>query len=118
MTFNYTQSQATADKLIKNFGRAISLKRIAKTGSAYDPTQAESLTDLQAAVVDYSRFNMNETLIERGDKLVYVSAKANDAEPLKEDILVIDGEDFAIININALKPAGIVVYYEIQARKI
>lgn len=118
MTFNYARPQATADRLIQRYGQAISLKKYSSTGDAWNPTRTATTTSLYAAVLDYNQSEIDGTLILIDDKRVYISAKDNVSDPAKGDVLVFGGRDHAIINLNTFQPAGIIVYYEAQCRKI
>lgn len=86
------------------------------TGPAHNPTPGTP-SDLAVTVV-YDKFRNNEidgTLIKAGDLKILVAAGSvvpTVADGFKDG----DGNQYTIINVTPLKPGGVVVMWEIQAR--
>lgn len=110
----YNRARATASGMIAKFGQAGTLRKITK-GSGHNPTQTTADHACRLLVLGYSNEEIDGTRIQTGDKRVLVSHMA--VAPTLSDRLVIGGESHAIIGIEPLSPAGIVVMWEVQARK-
>ncbi|MGE8367003.1 hypothetical protein [Cupriavidus sp.] len=124
MSAFYDDMAATADELLREYGKPLVLRQVA-TGT-YDPatstapaTQVDfpgtgTLFDfaLQSAGQAFS----GSTLIEVGDKQCYLSPVGVPL-PTAGDLLV-DGTDvWQVKNVKAINPAGTPVLYELQLRK-
>lgn len=119
--FNYVRSQSTADRLIQKFGRTAILQvKKARTGDVFDPDETGvDEYPCKIAVLDYETKLIDGKLIKIGDKQVYLSAKDLSIVPdPSSHKLVIDGVSHQLIPpLKQLNPAGIVVYYVLQARE-
>lgn len=113
----YPKLQQTASRLIAKFGQAGAIRRTTASGPAYDPETVITDHACQLAVLQYTDDKIDGTLIMRGDKLVYLSTAGLSIEPSTADTVVIGGEKHAIVNVKPLSPAGLVVFWEIQARQ-
>lgn len=116
-SFDYARIRATAARLIAKFGQAGAIRRATTSGPAYDPETVTTDHACQLAVMQYTDDKIDGTLIMRGDKLTYLSTAGLSIEPSTADKLMIGGEEHAIVNVKPLSPAGLVVFYEIQARR-
>lgn len=118
--FNYTNTQTTADRLIARFGATATLRRSETTGgNAWDPGSGTTVTtdySVTAVVLEYANRDIDGSLVQQGDKRVYVSAKGLPAIPAVTDTLVIDGTTYRIIGVKPLRPAAVTVLYDVQAR--
>lgn len=115
MTF-YEDMRGVAEEMISEFGQTGAIRRTTTSGPAYDPETVITDHACQLAVMQYTDDKIDGTLIMRGDKLVYLSTAGLTIEPSTADILVIGGKVHAIVNIKPLSPAGLVVFWEVQAR--
>jgi hypothetical protein len=116
--FDYSRPLATADRLIKRYGQTGVLRRIVSTGPANNPTQTKTDYDAVFAVLDYENRQIDGTRILATDNLVYLSAKDLPIKVAVTDKLVdAEGLVYNIIRPKRLSPAGVIVYYEIQARR-
>ncbi|MCD1266067.1 hypothetical protein B5M44_19150 [Shinella sumterensis] len=113
----YPKLQQTAARLIAKFGQAGAIRRTTTSGPAYDPETVTTDHACQLAVMQYTDDKIDGTLIMRGDKLVYLSTAGLSIEPSTADKVVIGGEEHAIVNVKPLSPAGLVVFWEAQARQ-
>ena len=118
-TFDYARAVATADRLIKKFGQAGKVRRPTTTGPGYKPTAgAPDDHDARFAVIKFALKDVDGTRVLVTDKKVYLSAAGLPVVPTASDKLVeADGGELKIVAIEPLKPAGTVVFYEIQARR-
>lgn len=115
--FDYARPRATADRLIKRYGQTGAIRRTTTSGPAYDPETVTTDHPCQLAVMQYTDDKIDGTLIMRGDKLAYLSTAGLSIEPSTADNVVIGGEEHAIVNVKPLSPAGLVVFWEVQARQ-
>jgi hypothetical protein len=117
MAFDYARAQATAERLIANFGQAATLTKTANTSTAYNPTRTATPYACTVAVLDFRNSEIDGTLIKQGDKKVYVSTRGLAVVPAVHDTITIANEVHAILAVMPLAPAGTVVYWEVQARR-
>jgi hypothetical protein len=128
-TFDYERSRQTVDRLIKKFGQVGAIRRIAKTGPMYDPTLgAPTYTRVNVAELEFAKDEIDGTNILSTDKRLYVSpiGAPTDINPNTDVIMTegvwsgaayVGGKAFTIVPpVRSLKPAGIVVYWDIQGR--
>lgn len=115
--FDYTRSQATADRLIARFGQAGKLRRQTKTGPAHNPTISTTDYDATFAVIDFTNREIDGTRVLATDKKVLLKAGGLGIFPTTEDQIVIGGVVHSIIRTATVAPAGAVVLYELQCRR-
>lgn len=121
MSFNYAKTAATADRLIKRFGKTATLRRTLADPSTYNPATGvvaqpvETQTTCSAVVIPYGDKLIDGTLIRQGDKQAFV-AVVNVSEPKAGDFLLWEGVSYTVMNSKTLAPAGVNVIYELQVR--
>lgn len=121
MSFNYANTAATADRLIKRFGTGATLRRTLNDGAAYDPATATVTaptvvdTPCSAVVIDYDQKMIDGTLIRVGDKRVYMSA-VGVGVPFAGDLFVWQSVTYSVMSVKLLAPSGVNVFYELQVR--
>lgn len=116
-TFDYSRARSTAERLIAKFGQAGAIRRVTSSGPAYDPVQTTTDHACKLVDLDVDEQTIDGTLIMRDDRLVYLSTAGLSIAPELSDKVVIGGVEHAIMNIKPLSPAGVVVFWELQARK-
>lgn len=114
--FNYPATAATATRLLERFGAAATVKH--PTGSAYDPATGTSVPTYAsaattAAVFDYAQKYIDGTLIRQGDKQAYCAPAV---APVQGDRFTWNGQDYEVIAVKPVSPAGVPVLYEAQLR--
>lgn len=121
--FNYSKSLATAQKLLSSFGQDVTVKRII-TGTYDTATGSVSNTETtytaKAVLLDYKRLDAGNGLaglIQINDKKLLVSPVGLTVAPDANDLVTINSEVWNVVNVKAIKPASIVVLYELQIRK-
>lgn len=120
----YKQLQVVSTRLIKQFGLPCSV--LSEKAGRYNPetgeVESKSRSTKQAFCLfdnlayDFGSFGKsNASAIQQGDVMVYVTAEG---EPAVNSKIVAEGEKWAVINCQPIKPAGTTVIYQCQARKV
>ncbi|NSX90134.1 hypothetical protein [Agrobacterium tumefaciens] len=112
-TFDYGRSRATAARLITRFGTTGAIRRTVTSGPDYDPEITETDYPCTLVILEIDISKIDGTLIQQGDRMVYVSTKGLTIEVTVSDKLVIAGKDHVIKQCRPLSPAGLTVYYEL-----
>lgn len=112
-TFDYARARATAERLIAKFGTTGAIRRDVKTGPDYDPEITETDYPCSLVILEIDISKIDGTLIQQGDRMVYVSTKGLTIEVTVSDKLVIAGKEHVIRQCRPLSPAGLTVYYEL-----
>lgn len=128
MAFDYAAAAATALELIADAGKDVSIRRVAQD---YDPVAGETFDrvkdagTVKAVVLPFASSaiqifgNADNKLTQAliAGKLRYVLAAASGApfEPVANDVLVLEGEQFTVRGCVPLSPAGVPVLYKIVA---
>lgn len=115
--FDYDKARATAARLITKFGQKGSLRRIASAGPDYDPVQTSEDFACSFVDLDRSQAHVADTLIQRGDRMVYLSTEGLSITPTLADKVLIGGIEHAIVDIQPLSPGGMVVFWQLQVRR-
>ncbi|MGV1756097.1 hypothetical protein ACQZ6F_08715 [Rhizobium sp. A22-96] len=115
--FDYGKARATAERLIAKFGQKASLRRIVNSGPDYDPLQTSEDFACSLVDLDHSEAHVGDTLIQRGDRMVYLSTEGLPITPTLADKLLIGGAEHAIVDLQPLSPGGTVVFWQLQVRR-
>jgi len=119
MGFNYASLEATALRLITDFGRDVSI--VYKTDGTYDAAtdtlsgNSETPVTVKAVVTLYIQKEIDGTLIKNGDKQMLIAASGVKM-PRSSDIVVDDCE-YNIINVIEIKTGDTSMIYKIQVRR-
>ncbi|MDW9680663.1 hypothetical protein [Sinorhizobium meliloti] len=113
----YARLQATAQRLIAEYGQAGTLKRITPPDPVYggDPV----VTSYSATLVPmaYEVRYIDGTVILSGDMQIYISAVGLAIEPTVGDVVTANGKDYAIVAGDPNKYDGITpVVFIVQGR--
>jgi hypothetical protein len=117
--FDYIKSAATANKLITQFGRGITHRKIVE--GTYDPatsTVTNTETDTIVQAVDFSvkgNEYQNNTLIQVGDRYALLAPSISAVDV--SDKLIIDSVAWNIVAVEKLAPAGELVLWKVFIRK-
>lgn len=135
--FDYAASASTADRLLNQFGRAVTHTKKnngtlnpatgQKTGASADSTQSIVVVVLPIA----STFKMDliqaddslkEDLVKGKARGIYIGPKKSngdslDFEPDVDHLVSIDGYQWRIAGVSPLKPAATVVMYRAAIRR-
>lgn len=115
--FDYDRTRVTAERLIATFGQKGSLRRVANAGPDYDPVQTSEAFACLLVDLDHNQAHLAETLIQRGDRMVYLSTEGLSITPTLADRLVIGDIEHAIVDIQPLSPGGTIVFWQLQVRR-
>jgi hypothetical protein len=117
----YSDLALTADELLQEFGAAATLSRTIAGG--YNPEtgvsapQSVDVQNVTAVCIDFDAKFIDNSLILRGDKQVYLSAK-DVALPLAGDKFTWSGVEYSVIAVAPLAPDGITtLLFELQVRR-
>lgn len=118
MTFNYARAQATAERLIENFGHTATLiQQGAETPSAdpRNPTIGDpTLFPIKVVRTMFKANEVDGTLI-RADDVKFIVA-ATGARPRAADRIAFDGLAHQIHAVTELNPAGTRVLFTVHCR--
>lgn len=117
VVFDYAHTRAVAERLIGRFGQAGLIRRTVSDDDPFNPSQTTTDYPCTLAVLDYSKRDVDGTLIRQTDQVVYLSTAGLTISPAPTDKLVVGGTVMTIVNVKPLSPAGLVVFYELQVRK-
>lgn len=115
--FDYDRTRATAERLIAKFGQKGSLRRISSAGPNYDPVQTNEDFACSLVDLDQSQVHVADTLVQRGDRIVYLSTDGLSITPTLADKVLIGGVEHSIVDIQPLSPGGTVVFWQLQVRR-
>jgi hypothetical protein len=116
----YSRLAATATALLTKYGAPAVLER--PVAGEYDTTAGEvddngtQLYNTRAARSYFEHSQVNGTSILAGDAKFIVDPTIATA-PKPDDVLVFDGERYKVVNCKPEKPASVVLYYDVQARR-
>lgn len=118
--FDYLAAQQDANELIAEFGQVAQLSKQTWTGPSHNPVPGPPELHNVTIVVDPDGFSVREVdgaRILATDKKILMAVGTLPV-PLSTDFkLIIGGVPHAIVDFNPLAPAGVTVYWTIQARK-
>ncbi|NKC29145.1 hypothetical protein [Brucella ciceri] len=114
--FNYARSVQTANRLIDKFGQIGAIRRTETSGDPWDPGTSDTDYPCTLVALDYNQKDVDGTLIKSTDKKVYVATKGLTIQPTTTDKVIIGGIVSTIVQAKPLNPAGMIVYFELQAR--
>lgn len=118
-TKDYTLTRALATRLIEKFGGAGNLVTRTSSGPAFDPTVAEALQPVTAAIVDYTARERAGTAIQEGDRRALVTAPSGVTIPTTDTVLRMGSTDYQIMEVGVIQPAGpsgVVVVFDLRVR--
>ncbi len=114
----YSDLQATAAKLIRDKGQALTLVRGGVSGYGTGVADQSGGADVAVygVVLDYPVKDVDGTKVLRGDKKVLIEASEGVSAPSTKDTLQINGVSHAVLDAKSLAPAGTVVIHTLQVR--
>lgn len=111
----YNRMAAMATRLITKFGKPVTVRswtgtsRDVETGSV---TRAPVDTVVNGVYVDITKYQATDSLIERGDKMMFIDG------PATTDDRIIDGStEIGIVGVEKVDPGGVPVVWRVQVRK-
>lgn len=118
-SFNYDASAATAKRLLTKFGQQVTLTEKASSGGPpgvpTSPTDARTVEGM-AVILDFRNSEVDGTVIQSGDaKLILEPAAGIPDNGMTTNI---NGKTWRVHDWSPLAPAGDVVLYKIQLRRV
>nr|DAZ53633.1 MAG TPA: Head Tail Attachment [Caudoviricetes sp.] len=116
MAISYLRMRATATRLLTENGKAYQLTR---GGSAIRDQFGKEVTTpavtatVTGVITEYSSREIDGSLIATGDKKL---AATFETEVRIDDRIEIDGKKWRVVQPNAVKPADVLISYNIQLR--
>lgn len=114
--FDYANSAATATRLITRFGQTVSVRRMTKSGPAWEPTLTPTDYATKGAKVDFSWRQLQSGDVLATDQRWLVSADGVPTDVNAADFLMVGSAQIVIVKVTPLAPAGTVVFYDLQVR--
>ncbi|TQN59595.1 hypothetical protein FLX27_22035 [Agrobacterium tumefaciens] len=112
MTF-YEEMREVAEEMLAEFGTTGAIRRTVQSGPSYDPVLTDTDYPCKLVILEIDISKVDGTLIQQGDRMVYVSTQGLTIEVTVSDKLVIAGKEHVIKQCRPLSPAGLTVYYEL-----
>ncbi len=116
----YTRAAATSLRLLTKYGRDVTLRTY--TPGSYNTstgTVSPSTSDAtrKGALFDYGKGQerVRETLITAEDKRCLLDA--NGSAPQLKDHIVVGTDNYVIMSVGVINPAGTVALYDLMIRK-
>lgn len=119
----YAEMAATATEMIAEFGTTLILRSLAD-GETYDPVTGETVpggdpidTPFKGVKMNPTEeyaLSMNQGTVQARDMLVLMEPTVR--VPEMDDSIVIDGEEWQVVNIRVEKPADVPLYFLVQVR--
>jgi hypothetical protein len=115
-----TRMRATAERLIAQYGKAMTLRR--QVEGTYNPATANASIGTSdyaviAVVSTPSNAMLAAGLAQASDLVVMLAAKPLLIEPAVGDILIVDGAAWRILYVRAMFSGEQIATYELLARK-
>lgn len=116
MAINYLRIRATATRLLTENGKAYQLTRGGTTirdQFGKEITTPEITATVTGVITEYSSREIDGSLIATGDKKL---AATFETEVRIDDHIEIDGKKWRVVQPNPVKPADVLISYNIQLR--
>lgn len=129
----YSKLAATGLRLLKKYGRPVTLKVFSPGGgNRYDPSTGKAVSNSQTATKDVTRnavvvdapanrigpqYGENlktNTLIQDHNKWLYMDV--GDFAPTVKDFVLLDGVQYKIYDVQSIAPGGVPVLYLLVLR--
>lgn len=121
-TFDYLESRDDADDLIREFGRAVTVRRYTASGPDFDPTLTPTDYATLGAKVEFTYRQMQSGNVLATDERWLIAAGPLNAlgitEILPSDFVVVGSVESKVGPLSrSIAPAGTVVLFDVQAQK-
>lgn len=118
MSYAYSRPAATALRLLTKFGQSVTLSR--KTGASTNPITGAVTAGTDASVVTTGLIKPYPDNMVDGSRILDSDRElvlSSEYEPLPSDKPIVNGEEWAIVRIKTVSPAGTPVVYFVQVRR-
>jgi UDP-N-acetylglucosamine transferase subunit ALG13 len=110
MSFDYAHMADTAVRLITQFGQVGKLRTFTSGGYTDAPATI--------AVMSYRKRDVDGARVLVGDVRIYVSPAGVASIKPGQHILTASGKPYIVVDAREVSPAGVVVYFDVQARGV
>lgn len=100
--------------IIDRLGRAVTVRTITNSGTAFDPVQTPSDAAARAAVFDYEASETDGSIVQQGDKEFIL---ASTVPVTKQDKIVDGGKVYHIVTLEEVQPGDELLMYIAQGRE-
>ncbi len=119
MSHIYQAQERTAQAIIKSKGTtALLIRQGAPTGPAYDLTAGSETTEtIRCVLTNWNQREIDGNLIQVGDLRLLVSTEGVTSSPNTEDGVRIGTEDYQVVSVRNVSPAGTPLVWIVQVRQ-
>jgi hypothetical protein len=111
---DYDELADTAEELILEYGREMTLRTETATGDAWNPVISTSDATVVGVVTTFSKFEVANGLVDAQDKRILFAGNV----PVTNAKRIIDGGvEYSIVAIDEVKPGPVTIIYKAQVRK-
>lgn len=116
--YDYNKIAKTALKLIAKFGSTQKIRRTAltQTNPWETPTTSDTDYTCEAVITSYNSREIDGVNILATDRRAVVPAAGLAIVPVSTDRLIVDSVTYTIASVKHIKPASVVIAYELQVR--
>lgn len=120
MAIDYDEIAAGALESIAEAGQPVTLHRKGPAGP-FVPGQPVTPSVLDypgtGTLFGYKQRDIDGTLIKHSDQRLLLAPQI-DVEPKTGDMVAVSGSSYAVVNVEVVAPAGVVVLYKLQLRGV
>lgn len=112
MSFDYGESLATANELIDEFGKDVTLLKRVRSGPTHAPVYSDTPFVVKCVELAKEKRDKSGTLTGTTSRRLLIAGDAA-ASPEKDDKVIIGGKSVEIDVVKTLNPADTVVLYTV-----
>jgi len=120
MSFNYSGMAATAQRLVQQFGRAITVRKPTVTANDADIPSDVTVTytdySVTGAVIEYRADQIDGTQIMAQDRMCLIAGADLSVAPEPDWRVVDDSKTYTVIEVERTGPGGTEVLYTLHLR--
>ena len=109
--FYYSKLSNTASRLINRFGKTVKKRTVTNSGSAFNPTQTLHDDDIDGVVVNFSKNEIDGTLILTTDKKLLTKMLLEIGDSVVDGSIV-----YSVVSVDTIQPSDVVLLYKAQLR--
>lgn len=126
MAFDYSTIAATGLRLISEYGKSITVKRVNRVFDTDKPWKKDTSsaaeqpdTDhtVMGVIADFNHREVDGEIIQTGDRRLLVAAQGLAFEFDLRDLIVDGSDQWRIVNINTVAPGATTLLYDLQLRQ-
>jgi putative alpha-1,2-mannosidase len=121
MAINYNQLALTAEKLIQDNGKTLTLSQ--KSGGTFTPStnsfSGETTTNntIYGVFEQVDRNRIDGQNVKKEDKIILATTETASVTIQERDTIIDGSDNWQIVNVEEVKPADKVIYYRLQVRR-